>query len=89
MILKELRIMRENESKEMTYKQEYKLQVADSDPNQLKLEMALLQKKYDILEDKENQLNKLCNAYAKQKMSKELQAFYNEVLKILNSKPRK
>ena len=59
------------------------------DPNQIKLELSLLQKKYDILEDRENQLNRLCNSYAKQKVSKEVQQLLNEVVRILNSKPKK
>ncbi len=65
------------------------MKTADADPNQLKLELSLLQKKYELLEDKENQLNRLINSYSKQKMTKEVQLLLNEVIKIMNSKPKK
>jgi hypothetical protein len=73
----------------MTHRQDYKMKTADADPNQLKLELSLLQKKYELLEDKENQLNRLINSYSKQKMTKEVQLLLNEVIKIMNSKPKK
>jgi hypothetical protein len=89
MTTRELRIMRENESREMSFKHDYKHKAADMDPNHIKLELSLLQKKFDIIEDRENQLHKLCNSYAKQKLTKEVQQFLNEVVRILNSKPKK
>jgi hypothetical protein len=73
----------------MAHRQEYTMKAADADPNQLKLELSLLQKKYELFEDKENQLNRLINSYSKQKLSKDVQILLNEVIKIMNSKPKK
>lgn len=64
-------------------------QSSDIDPTQIKLELSLLQRKYEILEEREIQLQKLCNNYSKKSNSKDLQAFLSEVNKILNSKPKK
>jgi hypothetical protein len=81
--------VRDNESKQMTHKQDYSHGKTDVDPNQLKLELSLLQKKYELFEDKENQLNRLINSYSKTKMAKETQLLLNDVIKIMNSKPKK
>ncbi|CAF0814643.1 unnamed protein product, partial [Brachionus calyciflorus] len=87
---RELKILREHESKENTYKEDFKMkQSHDIDPTQIKLELSLLQRKYEILEEKEIQLNKLCNNYLKKNIGKESQALLNEIIKILNSKPKK
>ena len=74
----------------MVYKDELKLKGStDMDPTQIKLELNLLQRKYDILEDRENQMQKLISAYAKKNNSKDLNGFISELSKILNSKPKK
>jgi hypothetical protein len=63
---------------------------SDIDPTQIKLELSLLQRKFEILEDRELEIQKLCNGYAKNsRNSKDLQAFIAELNKILNSKSTK
>lgn len=85
-----MRILRENESKAMVYKDELKLKGGtDIDPTQIKLELNLLQRKYDLLEDRENQIQKLISIYAKKNNSKDLNGFIGELSKILTSKPKK
>lgn len=58
------------------------------DPSQIKLELSLLQRKYDILAEREKALQKLCSITIGKKNTKELDIFVNEVMKILNSKPK-
>jgi hypothetical protein len=60
----------------------------DMDPSQIKLELSLLQRKYDILSDREKALQKLCSASIGKKNSKDLDMFINEIIKILNSKSK-
>ena len=81
--------MRENQSNESEFKHQQKLVSADMDPTQIKLEFNLLQRKYDILEEKEAQLQKLCSIYSKKNNNKELVDILKEITKILNSKPKK
>ena len=74
----------------MLYKYDFKIKVVtDIDPNQIKLELNLLQRKYDLLEDRENQIQKLISIYAKKNNSKDLNGFIGELSKILTSKPKK
>lgn len=61
----------------------------DMDPSQIKLELSLLQRKYEILAEREKALQKLCSASIAKKNSKELDIFINEVMKVLNSKKPK
>lgn len=90
-ILKELKILRETERNETFIRSEVIMNGGtDIDPTQIKLELSLLQRKYEILEDREMQIVRLCNGYAKNpKIGKELQQFIGELNKILNSKPAK
>ena len=81
--------MRENQDNESEYKHQQKLVSADMDPTQIKLEFNLLQRKYDILEEKETQIQKLCSSYSKKNNNKELGEFLKELTKILNGKPKK
>lgn len=60
----------------------------DMDPSQIKLELSLLQRKYEILAEREKALQKLCSITIGKKNTKELDIFVNEVMKILNSKPK-
>ena len=62
----------------------------DMDPAQIKLELSLLQKKFDILNERDIALKTLCSYQAKQpKNSKDLAIFINDVLKLLNGKKSK
>lgn len=62
----------------------------DMDPAQTKLELSLLQNKFDILNERDTALKSLCSFQAKQsKNSKDLSLFLSEVMKILNSKTKK
>jgi len=83
--------MRDNERKTQNYKEEVQLKAGgEIDAAQIKLEYSLLQRKYEILEEKEEQLQRLCASQSKkQNNSKDLQAFLSEMTKILNSKPKK
>ncbi len=83
-------MMRDNERKTQNYKEEVQLKAGgEIDAAQIKLEYSLLQRKYEILEEKEEQLHRLCASQAKKQNSKDLQAFLSEITKILNSKPKK
>lgn len=83
-----MKILRENEKNESNVKSELKLKASsDIDPTQIKLELSLLQRKYEILEERELQIQRLCNGYAKNnRMSKDLQQFIAELNKILAAK---
>lgn len=61
---------------------------ADMDPSQIKLELSLLQRKYEILAEKEKAIQKLCTASLSKKNSKDLDIFVNDLMKIINSKPK-
>lgn len=61
----------------------------DMDPSQIKLELSLLQRKYDALVEKEKAIQKLCSASLNKKNSKDLDMFVNDLMKIINSKPKK
>jgi hypothetical protein len=62
----------------------------DMDPAQTKLELSLLQNKYDILKERDMALKNLCSTQIKHpKNSKDLSLFISEVMKILNSKAKK
>lgn len=62
----------------------------DIDPTQIKLELSLLQRKHEILEERELQIVRLINGYSKNtKNSKDLQQFIAELNKILNTKASK
>ena len=81
--------MRENQMNESEFKHQHKLVSADMDPTRIKLEFNLLQRKYDILEEREIQLQKLCSSYSKKNNNKEMTEFLKEMTKILSSKPKK
>lgn len=84
--------MRENERNETFVKSDLiKINGStDIDPTQIKLELSLLQRKHEILEEREMQIIRLCNGYAKnQKIGKDLQQFIAEINKILSSKAKK
>lgn len=91
----ELKIFREQEKLDPTHESEIFLEhqntkFFDLDPTVLKLELSLLQNKYDILNEKDKALQKLCAIQAcKQKNSKDLNLFLNEIMKVLNSKSKK
>ena len=62
----------------------------DMDPAQTKLELSLLQNKFDILNERDMALKSLCSLQVKHtKNSKDLSLFLSEIMKILNSKPKK
>ncbi len=62
----------------------------DMDPAQTKLELSLLQNKYDILKERDMALKNLCSTQIKNpKNTKDLSLFLSDVMKILNSKPKK
>lgn len=62
----------------------------DIDPTQIKLELSLLQRKHEILEERELQIVRLINGYSKNtKNSKDLQQFIAELNKILSTKASK
>ena len=53
-------------------------------PGTIKLEIALLQKKYDILNEREKALHRLCTITLNHKKnSKDLQQFLADMMKIL------
>ena len=95
MINKELKIFREQEKLNPVHESDIFLESQstkffDMDPSLLKLELSLLQNKYDILSEKDKALQKLCaTQVSKNKNSKDLNIFLNETMKILNGKPKK
>ena len=63
---------------------------SDLDPTQIKLELSLLQRKFDLLDDREKQLDRLCQEWSnKGKLQKETQILLSEITRILKSKPKK
>ena len=93
MIYQELKIIRENEKNKSTVNCELKMMNNNNmefDPTQIKLEMSLLQRKFEILEERELQVQKLFNRFKNNaKNSKDLQLFLSELNIILNSKSTK
>lgn len=89
--IQELRILRANEKNESSSKTEIKMNGStDIDPTQIKLELSLLQRKFEILEEREIQIIRLCNGYSKnRRLSKDLQQFISDLNAILNSKAKK
>ena len=60
------------------------------DVDKLKLEFDLVQRKYAALADKDRQIHDLIAHYTSHgKMSKDLQVFINEMMRIMNKKPNK
>ena len=63
---------------------------SDMDPAQIRLELSLMEKKFEMLDDRERKIERLCSEWlANKKISKETQTFINEVTRILKSKPKK
>ena len=62
---------------------------SELDPAQLKLEFNLLQRKYEILDEREKLLQKLVFNAKKKKASKDLATFLDDLNEILNSKVKK
>jgi hypothetical protein len=87
LIFKELKTARENEELELLSKEEVKLnELVEMDPAQMKLELSLLQRKFNLLEEREKKLSALCESFLKNQPNKETQVFIAEVTKILNSR---
>lgn len=60
------------------------------DPAQIKLELSLLQNKFDILNEREALIKELCSKQIKNiKNSKDLNVFLSDIMKILNGKANK
>lgn len=58
------------------------------DPAQIKLELSLLQNKFDILNERETSIKDLCSKQIKNtKNSKDLNLFLSAIMKVLNGKP--
>lgn len=57
------------------------------DPAQIKLELSLLQNKFDILNERETSIKDLCSKQIKNtKNSKDLNLFLSAIMKVLNGK---
>ena len=91
LILKELKIFRDEEKAnpkaDIEFLETSNQKFYDMDPAQIKLELSLLQNKYDIICDRETAIKSLCSKQSKQtRNSKDLSLFLSEIMKILNGK---